>query len=68
MSLQWVTNCHAEYLETYRRLMGPLVVGDPHVKQEWNMERKMYQRLQHKQSMQGLLLDMVQGSRDKLVV
>ena len=32
------------------------------------LERKMYQRLQHKQSMQGLLLDMVQGSRDKLVV
>ncbi len=32
------------------------------------LERKMYNRLQHKQSMQGLLLDMVQGSRDKLVV
>lgn len=32
------------------------------------LERKMYTRLRHKQSMQGLLLDMVQGSRDKLVV
>jgi SNF2 family DNA or RNA helicase len=28
------------------------------------LERKMYNRLQHKQSMQGLLLDLVRGSRE----